>query len=67
MTILVDTNVLISALVYGGKPLRLLVKLVEAGHTLCITSYIDSEFHDIVELKWPQKMRDIFQKYRPVR
>ncbi|MCD7762911.1 MAG: putative toxin-antitoxin system toxin component, PIN family [Lachnospiraceae bacterium] len=55
MKILLDTNVLISAFVFGGKAGELLSKLFDSEHELYITQYIDQEFKEKLYLKWPDK------------
>ena len=44
MRIMLDTNVLISALVFGGRTGRLPNMLFESEHELYVSEYIDQEF-----------------------
>ncbi|MDD5942745.1 hypothetical protein [Fibrobacter sp.] len=44
MRILLDTNVLISAFVFGGTAGRLLEKLFDGDFDLLISDYVDKEF-----------------------
>jgi predicted nucleic acid-binding protein len=46
MKILLDTNVLISAFVFGGKAGQLLEKLFESDFELLVSDYVNKEFHD---------------------
>ncbi|MBR1376082.1 MAG: hypothetical protein IJ566_08370 [Cardiobacteriaceae bacterium] len=47
MKILLDTNVLISAIVFGGLPRKLLLDLfANRQQQLFISSYIDQEFQE---------------------
>ena len=46
MKILLDTNVLISAFVFGGKAGQLLEKLFDSDFELLVSDYVDEEFHD---------------------
>ncbi|MBR2089341.1 MAG: hypothetical protein IJ905_02995 [Fibrobacter sp.] len=46
MKILLDTNVLISAFVFGGKAGQLLEKLFDSDFELLVSDYVDREFHD---------------------
>lgn len=55
MKILVDTNVIISAIAFSGRPRKLLLDLIDKGHSLIVTEYIIDEFREIVERKWPDK------------
>ena len=51
MKIMLDTNVLISALVFGGKTGRLLNMLFGLEHELYVSEYIDQEFKEKL-MKW---------------
>ena len=65
MRILVDTNVLVSAVVFDGSPEKLLKTLVEKNYRVFITTYIEKEFFDIIDLKWKDKadvLRGVFYK-----
>lgn len=53
MKIMLDTNVLISALVFGGRTGRLLNMLFESEHELYVSEYIDQEFKEKLNEKWP--------------
>lgn len=55
MKIMLDTNVLISALIFGGTPKQLIGKLLLMGHDIYISDYVEKEFLDKIHLKWPQK------------
>lgn len=65
MKIMLDTNVLISALVFGGTPKQLIGKLLLAGHDIYVSDYVYTEFIDKIHLKWPQKeakLQNVYQK-----
>lgn len=64
MKILLDTNVLISAFIFGGPTGTLLNMLFESEHELYVSDYIDGEFKDILEKKWPQKAEKVYLLYR---
>ncbi len=51
MKTMLDTNVLISALVFGGRTGRLLNMLFESEHELYVSEYIDQEFKEKL-MKW---------------
>lgn len=55
MKIMVDTNVLISAIVFGGKTYRLLEQLFRLRYELYVSDYIAREFREKISLKWPEK------------
>lgn len=63
MRIMLDTNVLISAFVFGGKTGRLLMQLLDSEHELYISEYVDQEFKDKMQMKWPDKAEKIYQLY----
>ena len=60
MRILIDTNVLISAFVFGGKAGKLLELLFCTEHVLLISDYVDSEFKAKLGQKWPNKADEIY-------
>lgn len=64
MKIMLDTNVLISALVFGGKAGELLGRLFESEHVLYVSEYIDREFKEKLENKWPDKAERVYGLYR---
>ena len=55
MKILLDTNVLISAFVFGGKAGQLLEKLFDSDFELLVSDYVDREFHDKLNEKVAQQ------------
>jgi len=59
MKVLVDTNILFSALLYpDGLPGRALLYISE-NHELVLSDYNISELRDIVERKAPEQMADV--------
>ncbi len=66
MKIMLDTNVLISAFVFGGKAGKLLEMLFDSEHQLYVSEYIDQEFKDKLFMKWPNKAEKIYNLYRTV-
>lgn len=67
MKIMLDTNVLISALIFGGTPKQLIGKLLLMGHDIYISNYVENEFLDKIHLKWPQNeenLRKVYQKMK---
>ena len=63
MRILIDTNVLISAFVFGGKAGKLFELLFDSTNELLISEYVDSEFKAKLELKWPDKAERVYSLY----
>lgn len=63
MRILIDTNVLVSALVFGGKAGALMNLLFESNHELLVSDYVDAEFKAILEMKWKEKAEKVYSLY----
>lgn len=63
MKIMLDTNVLISAFVFGGQTGRLLNMLFDSDHELYVSDYIDLEFKAKLEDKWPQMADKVYCLY----
>lgn len=64
MKIQLDTNVLISAFVFGGKAGQLLEKLFDSDFELLVSDYVDKEFHDKLNEKWPNKASKVYALHR---
>jgi len=54
MRIMTDTNILLSALVFGSNKLALLLERITEEHTLVLCSHIIEEFRQVVLRKSPQ-------------
>ena len=63
MKIMLDTNVLISAFVFGGQTGRLLNMLFDSEHELYVSDYIDQEFKAKLEEKWPRIADKVYRLY----
>ncbi len=63
MRILIDTNVLISAFVFGGKAGKLLELLFDSSNELLISEYVDLEVKEKLEMKWPDKAERVYSLY----
>ena len=64
MRIMLDTNVLISALIFDGRIGRLLKFLLDSRYPVLVSEYVDREFHDKLEEKWPGVASEIYALYR---
>ena len=64
MRILLDTNVLISAFVFGGAAGRLLEKLFDSDFELLVSDYVEEEFCAKIKEKWPNKFDEVYSLYR---
>ena len=63
MRILIDTNVLVSAFVFGGKAGALMNMLFGSSHELLVSDYVDAEFKAILEMKWKEKSEKVYSLY----
>ena len=64
MRILIDTNVLISAFVFGGKAGKLMELLFDGSHELLVSAYVDEEFKAKLQQKWKDKAQTVYSLYR---
>ena len=64
MKVMLDTNVLISAFVFGGKVRNALKILFEADCEIYISEYVDAEFKRILQVKWSNRADKIYALYR---
>lgn len=68
MKIFLDTNVLISAFVFGGTASKLLAELFAAGEgetfDLYVSDYVEEEFKAKLEEKWPNKAEKAVEIYK---
>lgn len=55
MRVMLDTNVIISALLFPSKRMNRLFQTIVIDHTMVISSYVIDELHTVVERKFPQK------------
>ena len=64
MRILLDTNVLISAFVFGGAAGRLLEKLFDGDFELLVSDYVEREFCAKIKEKWPDKFDQVYSLFK---
>ncbi|MBR1552836.1 MAG: putative toxin-antitoxin system toxin component, PIN family [Schwartzia sp.] len=64
MKILLDTNILISAFVFGGAVGKLLNLLMALDYEMYVSDYVNSEFREKLERRWPDKANVVYGKYR---
>ena len=64
MRIMLDTNVLISAFVFGGQIWNLLKILFDMKCKLYVSEYVDAEFKRILDKKWSSRAGKIYSSYR---
>ena len=53
MRIMVDTNVIISGLLYPNSPMNSIMTYIMDQHKLLISSYVLNEFKDVIQRKFP--------------
>lgn len=63
MKTMLETNVLISAFVFGGKMSKLLSALLKSEHEILVSEYVDTEFKNKLESKWTYKAERTYLFY----
>ncbi len=61
MRIMLDTNVLISALLFPGAKINAMMDYIFSNHTVVLSSYVVNELKRVVQRKFPKKM-DVIEK-----
>ena len=61
MRVMLDTNVLISALLFPSERMTKLFENLVVNHTVVLCSYVIDELHMVVERKFPNKA-DVVEK-----
>ena len=56
---MLDTNILISAILFRSESLSLLIEKVVEDYTLVLSTYIVAELRAVVERKFPTKVKAI--------
>ncbi|MCI8308604.1 MAG: putative toxin-antitoxin system toxin component, PIN family [Lachnospiraceae bacterium] len=56
MRIMVDTNVLISLLIFSGNKMNRMMECIFMEHQLVLSSYIVEELKEVVRRKFPDKI-----------
>ncbi|TNG90232.1 putative toxin-antitoxin system toxin component, PIN family [Pasteurellaceae bacterium USgator11] len=56
MRIMLDTNVLLSALLFPSERMNRLIELVAIENTMVLSSYVVNELKTVVERKFPHKL-----------
>ena len=59
MRVMLDTNILISALVFRSKFMSGIIQVLAEKHTLVLCSYVIDELHETVTKKFNAKTADI--------
>lgn len=61
MRVMIDTNILISAIIFESKIMNDLFKLVSDKYVLVLCSYVIDELHEVVDDKFPNKKNNVEQ------
>ena len=64
MKIMLDTNILISAFVFGGRIWDILKILLSMNFKLYVSEYVDAEFKNTLNKKWSNRAEKIYSMYR---
>ena len=57
MRIMLDTNILISAIIFESKIMTSLIDLLSKKHKILIASYTIKEFNEVIDKKFPGKKK----------
>lgn len=55
MRVMLDTNVILSVLLFPSKRMNLMMMEISMRHTLILSSFVIEELYDVVRRKFPQK------------
>ena len=56
---MLDTNVLVSAIVLDSPTMNVIVEHVESNHRMLVGSYVLDELRSVVARKWPDRLYSI--------
>lgn len=59
MKIMLDTNVLISILIFDSKTLKNMLVNLTDKHSLILSSYVIEELHNVIYRKFPNRIYDL--------
>ncbi|MCL2232724.1 MAG: putative toxin-antitoxin system toxin component, PIN family, partial [Treponema sp.] len=59
MRVMLDTNVLISAIIFPNERMDSLIYKAALDHKLVLSSYVIDELLDVTKRKFPQKIKDV--------
>ena len=68
MRIMLDTNILISALAFKGRVYRVIDDLQKnSKHDILVSAYVENEFKKKISVKWADRAEEIFKDYESLR
>ncbi|MDD3363357.1 MAG: putative toxin-antitoxin system toxin component, PIN family [Syntrophomonas sp.] len=59
MRVMLDTNVLISLLLFPNPRMNAMIELIFTEHELVLSSFVVRELKDVVQRKFPTKVKDV--------
>ena len=59
MRVMLDTNVLISMILFPGMDFKRILKNITESHTLVLSSFVITELKNVADRKFPHKRKDI--------
>lgn len=59
MRVMLDTNVLISILIFNGRELKILLKQITDNYKLVLSSYVLDELKEVIKRKFDNKLYDL--------
>ena len=59
MRVMLDTNILISAIVFKSQPMNEIIKLLAEKYSLVLCSYVIDELHEVVNNKFSTKIAEL--------
>lgn len=59
MRVMLDTNVLISLLLFPNPRMNAMIELIFTEHELVLSSFVVSELKDVVQRKFPTKVKAV--------
>ena len=61
MRVMLDTNLLVSAIIFNSKPIWEIINRLAENHSIVLCSYTINELHDVIKRKFPDKTADTEQ------
>jgi putative PIN family toxin of toxin-antitoxin system len=56
---MLDTNILVSAIVFRSKHMNGIIRLLSEKHSLVLCSYVVNELHEVINDKFPDRVGDV--------
>jgi len=59
MRVMLDSNILVSAIVFNSKPMREIIQRLASKYSLVLCSFVISEVRTVFEKKFPKHINDL--------